>query len=429
MPEKAKSNAAQPQPVNPLDVKGQEKKKKEEPGLIEGIVSTETGEGGQQLLEEAPEVDVSLLKEIAPPKSILLLILKVLFAIVAVASFASYIFFTSQLTDRFDFIASKFGIPNISKELKSSNNEVKTLKTNVNFYRYLQIKGFLDEFSFHGDSYLQNFEIAGSQTAENADKKEAVDELVMLRDNLRENFMSIKDKIVQDFTAPLIILDQENEIDLNGIFEQQLISKLRKRAESLEDSTDPQAKREYKNYTQTINLIGNTEFRNLIVQTDFDALSERDLYLLIKKLNDVVVNDLSIIQETKEARVKWSDIINEIELRTIAVDSYYSENFYEEIGGIRYISYDFDITGPSISIIGETKRFDTTNFTMIANLIDELNRSPMFKNAEMRSFTKSGSTETGYTASLNLNLDLQMNEISMEDENIPLEEFPEFVEE
>ena len=86
--------------------------------------------------------------------------------------------------------------------------------------------------------------------------------------------------------------------------------------------------------------------------------------------------------------------------------AYHSENYFDELGGIQYTSYDFDSSGPSISIVGETKRFDTTNFTMIVNLIDELNNSDLFENAEMHSFSKSGSLESGYTASVKLNLGL-----------------------
>ncbi|MFH1284189.1 MAG: hypothetical protein ABIH78_01195 [Candidatus Peregrinibacteria bacterium] len=404
MPEAAKTIPATP--INPLDVKASASTEKES-GVIENIVSTETSKGEERILEEAPELDVSLLREIAPPKSLLLLVLKVVFGVLVAAGASAILFFTSQLTTTFDFLASKFGIPNISKELASSNSEITSLQTDLNLSRYLQIKGDLDRLSFYGDSYVRDYEVANSQTSENTDKKAAVDDLAVLRDQLREIFMAVKDNAVLDISAPLVDKEIADEAALTTLFEQELVSKLTEKSTELADSSDPQAKRDYKNYRQTINLVGNSALRNLVVQTDFDSLSDKDLYIFIKSLNAVIVNDLSIIQKIKDMRIKWSDIINEIDLRTMAVDSYYSENYYDEIGGIRYVSYDFDSANQSISIVGETKRFDTNNFTMIANLIDELNSSSLFKNAEMKSFSKSGSTDTGYTASLKLSLDLE----------------------
>ena len=123
-------------------------------------------------------------------------------------------------------------------------------------------------------------------------------------------------------------------------------------------------------------------------------------------------------EEIKEGRIQWSDMMNEIELRTIAVDNHYSEDFYNELGGIRCNSYDFDSVNRKITVVGETKRFDTRNFSMIADLIDELNRSPILDNGEMRSFSKSGSFDDGYTATLKLTLDIIKESVS--DPNINL---------
>lgn len=85
--------------VNPLDV-GVEPAKAEGSEVLKSIVTAETKGEEARILEEAPDVDISLLRDIEPPKSILLLLLKILFGGLVVASFASVIFFTSQLTDK-----------------------------------------------------------------------------------------------------------------------------------------------------------------------------------------------------------------------------------------------------------------------------------------------------------------------------------------
>lgn len=419
-----KAEETKKSPVNPLDK--DINVKSSEPALIENIVSTETRKE-ERILEEAPEIDVSLMQEVAPPKSLLLLVLKISFGIFVALFLASFVFFTSQLSTTFDFALSSLEVSNISNDLAASNSEILRLKTDMNLYAYLKIKAYLDEFSFYGDSYIQNYEIANSQTASEREKTDAVTTIKALKDYLKESFSSVKAKFALDFTAPLKSVDSSDE-DLKAKFEEQLTIALTKKAEDLVNSTDLQAVRDYKNYNQTLNLVGNTALKDLVVATDFDALSDKDLYKLIKKINSLIVNDLSIIQAIKDARIKWSDVINEIKLRTKAVDTYYSDNFYNELGGIRYTSYDFDSVASTITITGETKRFDTANFTMISNLIDELNRSPLFENAGMNSFSKSGTIDAGYLASIRMVLNLQKEEMALGDQSVETTELPGFLE-
>lgn len=405
MAQSANTAGKKQMPENPLDSK-KKAQKVEGADLIKSIVSTETSKGEEKILEAAPEVDLSLVKDLVPHKSVLLLLLKTFFGILVVVSVISFLFFTSQLSNKLDFVSSTFNIPNISKELASSNSEITKLQTSLNLYRYLQIKAYLDEFSFYGDSYMKNYEISHSQTSKNSNVKEAAEVMAYLTDDLRDSFNNLRDIIVKDFAVPLFSKEFGDDASLQKLFENQLKMVLTERAGELADSTDPQAQRDYKNNVYTTSLVGNASLRNLVIQTDFDAFTEGEIYEFIKSMNSIVVNDLSTIQTVKESRIRWSDIINEIYLRTVAVDSYHSENYFDELGGIQYTSYDFDSSGPSISIVGETKRFDTTNFTMIVNLIDELNNSDLFENAEMHSFSKSGSLELGYTASVKLNLGL-----------------------
>ncbi|MBI4975075.1 hypothetical protein HZC20_00185 [Candidatus Peregrinibacteria bacterium] len=389
-------------PLNPLDVKSEDQK---DSAFIHGIVKTET-EGQEKILEAAPEIDLSLLQEVAPPKSILLLVLKIATASIAGLGFISAIFFTSQSTGWFDSL----NLSNVSKDFSSSNLEIINLQTDLNFYKILSAKAYLDNFSYLGDTYMQKFEIKGSQTADSVEKKDAEEQMAQLRVDLRGKFLAARDKLSGSLAVPLVSQDLKTTTDADNetLFKEKLTAKLTSSSNDLKASEDPEAKRNYKNYLQSINLVANSALKTLLIGTDFDALSDDQLYKLIKNVNALVVNDMSVIQKIKEKRIKWSDIMNELELRTIAVDKYYSDNLYNQLGGIRYSSYDFESDSRKVMISGDTKLFNTTNFTMIADLIDQLNSSPFFKNAEMKSFNKSGATDTGYTASLKLALDLKL---------------------
>ena len=403
-------------PQNPLDT--QNNSVSGGSNLISGIVSTETGTGEERILESAPEIDMTLLKDIAPPKSILLYGLKITFFTLAGLSVAAVLFFTSQLTSAFNLLTNQIGLPNALNQIESVNAEVTNLQTDLNFYRYLQIKGYLDQFSFYGDSFMQNFEVANSQTADEQEKEEAREEIEIAKGYLKESFLEAKARLIIPFEAPLY--SKEGDAD---IFQNKLTMKLQEKAAEAKAGTDEKAVIEEKNYLHTVNLVGNSELNQIISTTDFDALTDQEIYDLIKKINGLVVNDLSTIQGLKDGRIRWSDLMNEIELRTIAVDKYYNEDSYELLGGIRYTSYDLDKETQSITIAGETKRIDTKTFTMIADLIDKLNASSFFEKAESKSFSKSGSLDKGYTASIKLTLGLQ-KEAAAEDDKTDVETFP-----
>ncbi len=390
---------------NPLD--SQTPPKQEKSDIVDSIVSTETAEDQKSILGEAPEIDTSLLQEVEPEKSVSLTLLKILFSILFFSGVISVLFFTSQLTPRFESLAINLGLPSVTRELSSVNSEVVRLQTDINMYRHLQVKSFLDQFSFYGDSFMHDYSIADSPTSSRTEIEAATGRLTETREHLAQSFLSARELIAHPIHVPIVDTQYPDDASLIALFQDKLRERLRKRADDLRGEDEYESRRDYRNYMDTLRIVGNTELRNLLVATDFDDLTDSQLYNLIDQVNSLIVNDMSIIHEINKQRVRWSDIINEIEMRTKAVDSYYSQDFFDAVGGIRYTSFDFDAVNRRISIIGEIKTISTTTFTMIANLVDELNASEMFKNGEVRSFSKSGSLADGYTGSLRLSLDLE----------------------
>ncbi|MBT4917025.1 hypothetical protein HN709_04100 [Candidatus Peregrinibacteria bacterium] len=409
-------------PVNPLDMASGNASA--DSAVVENIVTNETTED-ERILDFAPEIDQGLLKEVGPPKSLLLVFLKILFGVTVIASVVSLIFFTSQLTDVFDSLSKKFDVPNISKELSSSDDEILALQTDVNFYRYLQIKASLDEFIYYGDAFTKNYEISNSQTVSSTDRKKASSELNKARPKLASSLQDVQEKYVKSFTAPLISEELSGNKNTKQLFQTAMQEKLDEKSKPLASNSDVQAQRDYKNYQDIKSIVSNEALKDIALMASVEAMSDEEVYVFVKMTNMMYTNDLSIIQLIRDFRIKWSDIMEEIDLRTIAVDQYYNQDNYDTIGGIRYTSYDFDSVDKSISIIGEIKRYDTVNFTMIANLIDELNASETFEDAEMRSFSKAGSLDDGYTSSVRLKLTLEgfiVQELGTEDEY--LDEIP-----
>lgn len=418
-------NMAMPEPklINPLDIRPNEP---EEKGDVLGNIVALGGENEEPILGLAPVVDNSLLEDLEPPKSILLIGLKATFGVLIAVSIFSFLFFESQLSTKFDLITNTLGVPNTSKELAATNDEITTLQIDLNFYQYLEVKGALDRLSYYGDSFIQNYETMSSQTALSKEKSQAKADMGKTRKQIETAFLTLRDYYNANFTAPLIDTNFTEQASLEAMFQERSKATFTEKATALANNPDKEAKKEYKNYLQTAQLVGNTAVKSLVLSSDIKAMSNKQLYDFIKNVNSLVFNDLSIIQMIKENRIKWSDVMNEIERRTMDVDDHYSENFYNQLGGIRYTSYDLDSTNKQISIIGETKKFDTTNFTMIADLIDALNRSTLFESGEMRSFSKSGTSEEGYTSTLKLTLDLQKPDEVKAGEAKDIQNLPDF---
>lgn len=382
----------------------------EESDLLKNIVSTETGANEAPILGEAPELDTSLLYDVKPQQSILLTSLKILFGLLFAASLASLVFFTSQLTSTLNFATSSLKLPNISADLSATNAEIISLQTDLNMIRLQEIKASLDKFSYDGDLYLEQYKIFDSSTSsaqEKADAKATMDEL---RNILKPSFTDAGEKFSKSFTSPLIDINFIEDAQLQSLYEERLRAAITDKLTILATGKDDATKMDLRNYQQILKLVGNTELKNTLIHTDFGSLNDKALYDLIdKKINALIVNDMTAVQNIKAKRIKWSDIMDEIENRTKEVDKNYSLKFYNSEGGsgIRYNSYDFDSLTRKISINGETKSLTPANFTMIAQLIESLNQSNIFMNAEMRSFSKSGSFDEGYLATLRLILDLR----------------------
>lgn len=393
--------------LNPLDSVAAVGKS-EDSDFIKNLVA-DTGEQDKNIMDVAPELDRSLIEEVTPPTSMLLVLLKGLSAVMFVGGVVIVGFFTLQLTDTLQIVNQRFDIPNLSADLSSKNQDVIKTQTDINFYRYLQAKAALDKFSYDADTFLQNYAIYSSSTVSKDDKDAAKQAMADIRPVLKESFLAAREKLIMPISVNLADdgSSQADGADPAQQFIDSAVSKLQSKAAELADPTDDAMRLDFKNYSYAASLINNSALRQMIANVDFDKLSDDELNNLIKAVDLLAVNDFSIIQKIKDTRIAWSDIIHEIDLRTIIADENYTKDNYESYGGIRYTSYSFDSESRQISLVGETKKADTTTFTTISNLIDSLNKSGIFEEAEMRSFSKSGDSKAGYTSSLRISFKLK----------------------
>jgi len=375
-------------------------------------------ESANKTFLEMPEVDERLLEEIEPPKSVLLYVLRGVFMLLIAVGIGSFLFFTSQLNSYLNFATDPLTIPSALTELKDTNEKVKEAQTDINLHRYLKGAIYLDNFSYYGDDYLKNYSLYVNESATQDEVAAAKAKMDELREGLTDSFKTVQENLTREISIPLVDTDAPSDEELKSLFIGLLSNRI-----GLTDASSP----DYKLYKQAQKLVNNDELRTLLKDADFESLKDSDLAAFVTKVNDLTLDEFSIIQKIKNGRISWSDVINRIEFETTYVDQYFSEGYFDEVGGVQYTSYDFDATTGKITITGITKRYNTDNFTMISNLIDQLNQSPYFKNVAMKSFTKSGSANDGYTATLKLDLELQKDALDSQDKPLKVESVPGFL--
>jgi len=389
-----------------------------QPAVVESAIKTSEEPAKKTLLEAAPTVDKDLLEEIEPPKSVLLYVLKSVFVLLVAVGIGSFLFFTSQLNNYLDFATNPLNVPSALSDLKSTNENVEEAQTDINLYRYLKGAIYLDNFSYYGDDYLKNYSLYANGSATDEERAAAKIEMDELKLDLNDSFKAVQENLTKEISIPLVDTEVPTNDELTVLFTGLLNDKLMS-----VDATSP----DYKLYKQAQKLVNNPELNSLLKGTDLASLGDADLAAFVGEINDLTLDEFSVIQKIKDKRVSWSDVINRIEFETSYVDQYFSEGYFDEVGGVQYTSYDFDASTGKITITGVTKRYNTDNFTMISNLIDQLKSSPFFNNVAMKSFTKSGSADEGYTATLKLDLELQKDALDSEDKPIQAESIPSFL--
>lgn len=161
-------------------------------------------------------------------------------------------------------------------------------------------------------------------------------------------------------------------------------------------------------YKELLRLVGNKDIQRLIA-TDINKMSHEDLRSFILQISTKYPHRLAYIFRIKDKRVAWSDIINEINKRTGEIDNgRYKIKLFNRFGGVRYTGFDFDGATGKVTVSGVAKDFEAKNFSILADLIDVLERSRMFKGVSMRTFAKTFvSDKDGYDANFKVDLELQ----------------------
>lgn len=412
--------------LNLITQKKENESKTENP-LLKSLIKTEEKavEKKKSILGELPKIDTSLFIDREYHLKKQLSVVRFVFAFLLLAAFGGFVYFYSQLTPTFDLFGQ-----NTAQKLEDKNSQLKNLQTEVNLLRVQSSKALLDAFSYSGDAFLQKFhEYQIAQT--DAKKADLLVDINQIREDMYEPFDTAREKLLAQNWVVLFrtseVASEEAEREFHEYLKERLRNERKEKLKALQEAQQVSAKEQLKaellqNY-ELLQLVGKPELKKLL-QQNIREMSNDQLKEFIGSLSLAYPSRLGFVYDIKQKRVPWAKTIREIADKTKTVDPLFRTGFFEKLGGILYNAFDFDASSGRVGVSGRAKSDDGTNFSILANLIDELEGSALFQDTDMRSFSKRLSEGGGYEGSFKIDFQLQTDLINEKDKQYQINKTP-----
>jgi hypothetical protein len=265
----------------------------------------------------------------------------------------------------------------------------------ISVQKYLSATLLLDQYLNEADGYLYNTTQAESEYTSQNKKEEyeaaAESQLPELSELVERIQGYLADEISnEDRTATKDVIDElieglkakSGEVDENSL---------------LQDVQDLESAKK---------LLQSKDFRTALTAIDAEALTGEDIEAIYENYSEVSVSIASLINSIKDARVFWSDYIDELEDLTKDVDPLFNTEFQ---GNLVLDDVKFSVDG-TVSVSGSSVTDDTKNFTLVSNLIDAYEASDLFGNVEERSYSKNEDDDDSYSGNFRISMDLTETE-------------------
>lgn len=294
----------------------------------------------------------------------------------------------------------------IAKKFDETNQAVIALQTEINEARLRLILLHLNRVNLYGDSFLFNRGVANSPHSNSNEKLLAKTKTFTQRKEIERSLSVIKEALSKPFFVEIYSPENLSRTDLEKKFETALQETLQGKKSGL-DAQKPEDAEELRVIGNLLQILENRAIRGFFKNIDITKLDDAGIEEVIRKIRERGSDDLSYVAQLKQKRIPWTEIIARIDEVTRRVDKVYGQGLFEDIGGVRYTNYDFNSKTGQVSLTGQVKTDDAKTFTLVADLIDAFEKSPYFKDIDMRDFSKSKSEKFGYGSSLRLQFSIQ----------------------
>lgn len=319
------------------------------------------------------------------PGTILLKVSLGIFAVVA-----GFLF--TQLSSGFTLFGT-----NTAQRNETAKAQVTGLQAEIQVEKHLGSVLLLEKYSKLGDEYFYDLKQSTSQYVSENKKSEYKTKVATIKPQMKEIFVSLKSNLGD------VLTDEQKALSVQKVDES--ISSLK----SKEGQADAQSiLSDVQDLESTRKLLLDDAFKSTITSTDSEKTSDADYQKILTAYNAINQSVSSLIASIDTARISWSTYLTGAEAILKDIDPLFNTEFK---GNLTLQSLGFKSSDSTITISGKTDTADTKNFTLISNLIDAFNISPLFKDGQQRSFSKNESSDesgaTNYDSSFQVTITLE----------------------
>lgn len=310
----------------------------------------------------------------------------------------TFSYFYTQLHPTFNLL----GDQNPVQKNVYAYERVLDLQSKINKQNYILAKYALDDFVYTTDSYLYKTSLYSSSLISQKDKAQLEKEFPTLRAKMREDLILANDLLSYKKVPDKLPVNPTESGNLEQAFKKALKDEIRL---SITDNKNP----EETDFLRTVSKLADNETINAALgKYKIPTMTDVEFAEMLSLLSESNTSNFGTLSSLRQKRVKWSAIIEEIEGITKSIDPLFGSKLMQDgVGEIFYSSFTLDQAKNQITVIGETLSDDGKNFSLSADLLDAFEKSSMFQNVKMDSFTKSKEQETSYKGVLSIDLTLE----------------------
>ncbi len=297
-----------------------------------------------------------------------------------------------------------------AKKTFNIENEILQKQAEINRFNLTIAAYSMDDFAFEAENYLSlQRQINSNLTTENT-KQSLKMELEATESSLITSITVIQNALLQPLYSTGL---KSSDIESKSIkFTENNLNEFKKKLAS--ELSNAENKTEIRSEIQNINniasLLKNNDLQSSIKNFNTEKLEIETVEKLLSLYYKQQTNNLSILKNISNKKILWINIINEIDLETKTVDPLYGSTLSERIGQIKYSNFQLEKDkedNDKIIVSGAVNTPDGVNFTITSDLIDAFENSKMFKDVNMRSFSKKLNDENTYTGNFRIEFSLE----------------------
>lgn len=313
---------------------------------------------------------------------------------------ATALFFYSQLQTQFEIFGK-----NPAQQLSSLESTIQEEQTTLNLYRWTLATYALDEFSQLADHYLYQLSIYESEWTSRNTKTSLEAELTELQDSMKTELATVKDHVSATLYPENTEFSSLSLPELDNQYTSLLMTRIDSDKQALLVKEGGPYTTEIATLDSVLNLLNHPNLVTTVRTLDFESdLSTESIQTLFEYAMEINTSEYLTVLSVKNQRTDWNNLLQSIEALTSQVDPLYESNLPSYI---EYSNISLDAETGEVALRGTTRTDDSLNFSVISDLIDELEQSDLFMNVETRSFSKSESQEDGYTAQFTISMIIQ----------------------